>query len=71
MSGRENYKPGPAAGAEVLKDGEKWTLVLVRELRHPPEKVWQALTEPAVDLTRFSGHITVTQRGVQNVEERQ
>ena len=24
-----------------------------------------------VDLTRFSGHITVTQRGVQNVEERQ
>src|ERR1019366_3620936 len=25
----------------------------------------------AVDLTRFSGHITVTQRGVQNVEERQ
>jgi hypothetical protein len=27
MSGRENYKPGPAAGAEVLKDGEKWTLV--------------------------------------------
>src|ERR1019366_5338035 len=28
-------------------------------------------TRPAVDLTRFSGHITVTQRGVQNVEERQ
>ena len=27
--------------------------------------------EIAVDLTRFSGHITVTQRGVQNVEERQ
>jgi hypothetical protein len=25
----------------------------------------------SVDLTRFSGHITVTQRGVQNVEERQ
>src|SRR5450631_2838155 len=24
-----------------------------------------------VDLTRFSGHITVTQRGVHNVEERQ
>jgi len=23
------------------------TLVLVRELRHPPEKVWQALTDPA------------------------
>src|ERR1039458_8395986 len=26
---------------------------------------------PSLDLTRFSGHITVTQRGVQNVEERQ
>ena len=47
MSGRENYKPGPAAGAEVRKDGEKWTLVLVRDLRHPPVKVWQALTDPA------------------------
>jgi uncharacterized protein YndB with AHSA1/START domain len=47
MSSREKYAPGPAAGAEVQKDGEKWTLVLVRELRHPPEKVWQALTDPA------------------------
>jgi uncharacterized protein YndB with AHSA1/START domain len=46
MSSRENYKPGPAAGAEVRKDGEKWTLILVRELRHPPAKVWQALTDP-------------------------
>lgn len=47
MSNRETYVPGPAAGAEVRKDGEKWTLVLVRELRHSPEKVWQALTDPA------------------------
>jgi uncharacterized protein YndB with AHSA1/START domain len=46
MSKRESYKPGPAAGAEVRKDGDTWTLVLVRELRHPPTKVWQALTEP-------------------------
>src|ERR1035441_66818 len=30
-----------------------------------------SLNIPTVDLTRFSGHITVTQRGVQNVEERQ
>ena len=44
---RESYTPGPAAGAEVRKDGEKWTLVLVRQLRHSPEKVWQALTDPA------------------------
>src|SRR5262249_51115401 len=47
MSNREKYVPGPAAGAEVQKEGEKWTLVLVRELRHPPAKVWQALTDPA------------------------
>jgi uncharacterized protein YndB with AHSA1/START domain len=26
---------------------EKWTLILVRELRHSPEKVWEALTDPA------------------------
>ena len=29
------------------KDGEKWTLILVRDLRHAPDKVWQALTDPA------------------------
>jgi uncharacterized protein YndB with AHSA1/START domain len=47
MSSREHYKPGPATGAEVRKDGDDhWTLVLTRELRHPPAKVWQALTEP-------------------------
>jgi uncharacterized protein YndB with AHSA1/START domain len=47
MSDREKYEPGPAAGAQVRKDGEKWTLILVRELRHPPARVWQALTDPA------------------------
>jgi uncharacterized protein YndB with AHSA1/START domain len=47
MSRRNDYRPGPAAGAEVRKDGEKWTLILVRDLRHAPEKVWQALTDPA------------------------
>jgi len=46
MSSRDNYNPGPAAGAEVRKDGEKWTLILVRDLKHRPAKVWQALTEP-------------------------
>ena len=47
MIDREQYAPGPAGGAQVRKDGEKWTLILVRDLRHPPEKVWQALTDPA------------------------
>lgn len=46
MSSREQYAPGPASGAEVQKDGDKWTLVLVRDLRHPPAKVWKALTDP-------------------------
>jgi uncharacterized protein YndB with AHSA1/START domain len=39
--------PGPANLARVQKDGENWTLVLVRQLRHSPEKVWRALTDPA------------------------
>ena len=47
MSNRESYIPGAAADAEVRKDGDNWTLVLVRELRHSPAKVWQALTDPA------------------------
>ena len=47
MDDIEQYIPGPASGAQVRKDGEKWTLILTRELRHSPEKVWRALTEPA------------------------
>jgi uncharacterized protein YndB with AHSA1/START domain len=47
MTQREQYTPGEAGGARVNKDGENWTLIVVRELRHPPEKVWQALTDPA------------------------
>ena len=47
MTDRDQYTPGPASGAQVRKDGENWTLILVRELRHSPEKVWQALTDPA------------------------
>jgi len=46
MSNRDKYAPGPATGAEIQKEGDKWTLVLVRDLAHPPAKVWKALTEP-------------------------
>ncbi len=46
MSSREQYAPGAAFGAEIEKDGDRWTLVLVRDLSHPPAKVWKALTEP-------------------------
>ena len=52
MIDREQYTPGPAGGARGQKDRgqsgeEKWTLILVRELHHPPEKVWRAITDPA------------------------
>jgi hypothetical protein len=50
MTDLEQYTPGPAYGAQIKKDGpdkSKWTLILVRELRHSPEKVWEALTDPA------------------------
>jgi hypothetical protein len=52
VTDREQYTPGPAHGAQIRKaqgqnDEDKWTLILVRELRHSPEKVWQALTDPA------------------------
>ncbi|MFY2561734.1 SRPBCC family protein [Corallococcus terminator] len=46
MSSRERYTPGAASGARIQKEGEKWTLVLVRDLSHPPAKVWRAITEP-------------------------
>lgn len=46
MSTRAQYSPGPAAGAHIHKEGDAWTLVLVRDLRHPPARVWEAITEP-------------------------
>jgi uncharacterized protein YndB with AHSA1/START domain len=46
MLERQQYVPGPANLARVQKDGEKWALVLVKELRHSPEKVWEALIDP-------------------------
>jgi len=47
MTTRAQYSPGPATVAQVRKEGEQWTLVLVKELRHAPGQVWQALTDPA------------------------
>ena len=46
MNSRAQYAPGAASGAEVRKEGNRWTLILVRELRHPATSVWKALTEP-------------------------
>lgn len=48
MTDVQQYVPGPASGARAIKqEGDKWTLILVRELRHSPENVWLALTDPA------------------------
>src|ERR1700733_6520568 len=59
MMDRAQYIPGPASGARIQKhpirndrgpnvnNEDQWTLVVVRELRHSPEKVWQALIDPA------------------------
>ena len=46
MNSPEPYAPAAAFGAEVQKDGDNWTLVLVRDLRHSPARVWDALTDP-------------------------
>jgi uncharacterized protein YndB with AHSA1/START domain len=47
MTAHGTYAPGSAFGAKVQKEADTWTLVLVRTLRHPPEQVWDALTDPA------------------------
>jgi uncharacterized protein YndB with AHSA1/START domain len=48
MNARDEYTPGPATGVQIRKsEAENWELVVVRELRHPPENVWQAITDPA------------------------
>lgn len=47
MTECEHYAPGPAREVQIRKEGDRWTLILVRELRHPPAMVWEALTDPA------------------------
>jgi uncharacterized protein YndB with AHSA1/START domain len=47
MTAHEQYAPGPATGVQIRKsEALNWELVVVRELRHPPEKVWVAITDP-------------------------
>jgi uncharacterized protein YndB with AHSA1/START domain len=40
------FRPSPIATVECRADGDRWTLVFVRVLRHAPERVWAALTRP-------------------------
>jgi uncharacterized protein YndB with AHSA1/START domain len=50
---RATFEPGPLAEVDCQASDDRCTLVFVRDLRHPPEKVWAALTEPA-QLSRWS-----------------
>ncbi|BCB82604.1 hypothetical protein Pflav_090140 [Phytohabitans flavus] len=44
---RADYKPGPPVDAAAERgEGDRWTLVFIRDFRHPREKVWGALVEP-------------------------
>ena len=43
---RATFDPGPPVPADLVSSDDQWTLVFVRDLRHPPDKVWAALTEP-------------------------
>jgi uncharacterized protein YndB with AHSA1/START domain len=42
-----SFEPSPIADASARPNGDRWTLVFVRDLRHSPAKVWAALTDPA------------------------
>ncbi len=47
MNARDQYVPGPPVGVQIHKsEALNWELVVVRELRHSPEKVWLAITDP-------------------------
>ena len=46
MIDRKSYVPGPASASLQSREGELWTIVLIKELRHAPELVWTAITEP-------------------------
>jgi uncharacterized protein YndB with AHSA1/START domain len=43
---RNSFEHSPLAAVDAEFGAERWTLVFIRDLRHPPEKVWAALTEP-------------------------
>jgi uncharacterized protein YndB with AHSA1/START domain len=38
--------PGAAYGATATATSAGWTLIMVRDLRHRPERVWTALVDP-------------------------
>lgn len=49
----EPFDPGPLSPVDGEPAGDRWTLAFVRDLRHSPERVWAALTDPA-ELARWA-----------------
>src|SRR5919201_2827897 len=45
--GTMSFHPSPPADARCIAEGDRRTLIFVRDLGHPAEKVWAALTDPA------------------------
>jgi uncharacterized protein YndB with AHSA1/START domain len=42
------YEPSEGGDARIMReDGDTWGLIIVRQLRHAPALVWDALTDPA------------------------
>jgi uncharacterized protein YndB with AHSA1/START domain len=47
---RKEFEPGPLAEVSCELGKGEATLIFTRTLRHPPEKVWRALTDPREQL---------------------
>jgi uncharacterized protein YndB with AHSA1/START domain len=41
------FEPGPLAEVQSRHDDDGWTLEFAIDLPHPPQEVWNALTDPA------------------------
>ena len=42
----QEYRPSPLAAVGRTSSAGRWTLVFTRDLRHPVETVWAAITDP-------------------------
>lgn len=62
---RKDYRPGAPLDVSSRREGARHTLVFVRELAHPPERVWAALTDPAQlrEWAPFDADHSLTQLG--------
>lgn len=42
-----NYTPTAPDASLAEREGDHWTLAFVRDLRHSPERVWEAISDPS------------------------